>query len=296
MQLQDYQLQVQELVHDLANIDYSAAELTGYVNNARNRVALDFHCVRYLFQNSALIGGQEQYPIAGGISGVNVTTAGHYTTAPSVTFSAPPAGGVQATGVAVLNSAGGVAQVNMTNWGSGYAATLAAPVTVTFGAGTPTAAGVVNVHTNIFDINSISVLWGTQRYTLGWLPFSPFQAFCRANPTLQRQPAVWAMMQEINTLFIYPIPDQPYLADIDAIGLPLPLVNPTDVDTQVLLPPADCVQFYAAHLALLKLQNFEQAEYMHKKYKARMQEVQSTRQDRRIPNIYRNYQRRIARW
>jgi hypothetical protein len=124
-----------------------------------------------------------------------------------------------------------------------------------------------------------------------------FQAFCRANLTLQSRPVVWSMIQEINTFFVYPIPDQTYLYDLDAIGLPMPLVQTTDIDNQVLLPPADCVQFYAAHLALLKLQNFEsQAEYMHKKYKARMLEVQATRQDRRIPNIYRNAYRRVARW
>lgn len=294
--LSDYQLKVQELVHDLSNIDFTASELTGYINNARERVALDFHCVRSFLQNSSLIAGQEQYPISGGIAGANVLTAGGYATTPTITFSAPPAGGVQATAVAQLGG-GGIAQINMTNYGAGYAPTLASPVTIMIGAGSPTATATVNVQNNLFDMLSISVLWGVQRYTLSWMPFTMYQAFCRANLTLQSRPVVWSMIQEVNTFFVYPIPDQTYLIDIDAIGMPMALVNGTDIDTQILLPPADAVQFYAAHLALLKLQNFEpQAEYMHKKYKARVQELQQTRQDRRIPNIYRNAYRRIARW
>ena len=52
-QLSDYMLQVQQLVHDTAAIDYSTPDLAGFINNARNRVALDFHNVRYLFQNAS---------------------------------------------------------------------------------------------------------------------------------------------------------------------------------------------------------------------------------------------------
>jgi hypothetical protein len=288
--LSDYQLQVQELVHDTAAIDFTTGELTTWINNARNRVALDFHNVRYLFQNASIIASQEQYPIQGAVYGLTITNPGSgYVTPPAIGIAAPGGAGTTATAVAVLSSSGTIAQVNMTSWGSGY---TAAPV-VTVGGGavlTPMTAY------NIFDINSVSPLWGTQRYTLGWLPFTPFQAFCRANPTLQRQPAIWSTIDEINRLFFYPIPDQAYLCDIDAIGLPAPLVNTTDVDAQILLPIADCVQYYAAHLALLKMQNFEQADYYEKKYEKRQFGVHLTKQDRRISNVYRNYTRRINRW
>src|SRR3974390_3547687 len=111
MQLSDYQLQVQEPLHDLSPIYYPPAELTLFINNARNRVSLDFHCVRYFLQNCSLISNQEQYPINGGIAGANVLTPGHYTTAPTIAFSAPPAGGTQATATAQLNASGGLAQI-----------------------------------------------------------------------------------------------------------------------------------------------------------------------------------------
>lgn len=289
--LSDYQLQVQELVHDTGGIDFTTAELTNWINNARKRVALDFHNVRYLFQNAALVAGQEQYPITGGVVGLTITNPGVNYTAPVATVSAPGGTGVRAT--ANLVSAGGmITQVNMTNWGSGYAATPT--VTVTDGAG---AGAVLTPMTafNIFDIGGVTVLWGFQRYTLGWLPWAPFQAFCRSNPTLQRQPAVWTTFQEQNLLFFYPTPDQAYLMDLEGIGLPQPLVAAADIDSQILDPVADNVQYWAAHLALLKMQNFEQASYYEKKYEKRALQLQATRQTRRVGNIYRNYFRRINR-
>jgi len=283
---------VQELVHDTAAIDFTQPELTNWINNARNRVALDFHNVRYLFQNASIIGGQEQYPIQGGIYGLTINSGGLNYTNPTVIIAAPPAGGVTATAAAVLTG-GVISQINMTNWGSGYTAIP----NVTVSDATGTGAGLTAMAAfNVFDVNSISPLWGTQRYTMGWLPFTPFQAFCRSNPTLKRQPAVWSHIVEANLIFLYPIPDQAYLCDIDAIGLPAPLVNTTDVDTQILDPVADCVQYWAAHLALAKMQNFEQADYYEKKYEKRALQMTHTRQDRRIPNVYRNWFRRINRW
>lgn len=295
--LSDYISQVQELVHDTASIDYTTAEMTGFVNGARNHVALDFHNVRTLFQNASLIAGQEQYPIFGGVCGLTIVNPGSgYAGVPPTITIAAPSSGITATAVAVLDPTGSfIQQVNMTNYGTGYALTTANPTgpAITVGGGAVLTAQVEN---NTFDINSISVLWGLQRYTMGWLPFTMFQAFCRANPTLRRQPAVWSSVTEQNIFFVYPIPDQAYLIDIDAIALPFPLVNTTDVDTQVIPPVNDAVQWYGAHLALLKLQNFEQADYFEKKYEKRVGEIIRTKQDRRITNIYRNAWRRINRW
>lgn len=66
-----------------------------------------------------------------GILTAPITTQGAgYVTAPPVTFAAPPAGGVQATGVAVLGTganAGKVMSITITNPGEGYSTTVAAP-------------------------------------------------------------------------------------------------------------------------------------------------------------------------
>ena len=59
--------------------------------------------------------------------------SGYSTTAPTVTFSAAPAGGVTATGTAIVNAAGVVTGVTLVNAGSGY--TTAPTVTFTGGSG-----------------------------------------------------------------------------------------------------------------------------------------------------------------
>jgi hypothetical protein len=298
VQLQDYTLQVQELVHDLAGVDYSPTELTAYVNAGRTRTALDLHCVRRLIQNATIIPGQEQYPLFGAVVGGAIVGGGSgYTSVspPTVTIGPPPAGGTQATAVAVVDPAGSgaITQIVMTNWGGGYVAvptmTIAAP-----GVGvTATATALATI--NVFDWNSISLLNGNLRYTLSWLPFTPFQAFCRAYTTQLRPSAVWSEIQEANIVFLFPIPDQVYPVDIDCLLIPTDLVSATDVDTQVIPPSADCVQWYAAHKALLKLQNFAQAEVMQKKYDQRVRDMIVQRQDRRIISVYRNWFRRMQR-
>lgn len=65
--------------------------------------------------------------------GVGSTAGSSYTSAPTVTFSAAPAGGTTATGTATL-SGGGVNGVTMTNVGAGY--TLPPTVTLSGGGGT----------------------------------------------------------------------------------------------------------------------------------------------------------------
>jgi phage tail sheath protein FI len=66
-----------------------------------------------------------------GILTIPVTTQGSgYTTAPAVTIAAPSAGGTQATAVAVLGTggnAGKVVSITITNPGSGYSGSVAAP-------------------------------------------------------------------------------------------------------------------------------------------------------------------------
>ena len=70
---------------------------------------------------------------AGQLASINVSAGGTgYTTAPNVTIAAPPAGGTQAKGLAVV-AAGVVTGVTLTNPGSGY---LAAPAVTIIGAGT----------------------------------------------------------------------------------------------------------------------------------------------------------------
>jgi cyclophilin family peptidyl-prolyl cis-trans isomerase len=97
------------------------------------------------YQNPPSPVGGVTIPSGGGGSG--------YTSAPTVTFSAPPAGGTTATGTAIISSNGVVTQVTITNGGSGYTT----PPTVTFSAppaGGTTATGTANLTSPTFPADT----------------------------------------------------------------------------------------------------------------------------------------------
>ena len=312
-ELQDYINQVQFLVHDQAAVDFSTLELTNAINNARNAVALDFHCVRSpylsppvnapnstLYRPVSMILNQEAYQLLGAnsqngqIVGANVITGGSGYTAPIVAFAAPPAGGVQALGVATVTN-GVVTGINMTQWGSGYTPGILPSVTITDSTGAG-AAAVATQFNNVFNVISISYIWGNQRYMLRFRGFTLFQAYLRSQTTFSSRALVWTIHQESGLVLVQPPPDQPYTSEWDVLSLPIPLVNTTDIDSQVIAPASDAVQYYAAMLCLTKLQNFQQAEYMQQKYDARVPRIIIGAGGVRIPNPYnKNFQRRMQR-
>lgn len=89
----------------------------------------------------------------GALTGIEMTDYGSgYTTEPVVSIGAPPSGGVQATGDAVVNSSGQVVSVTITNAGSGYRA----PPSVSFGGPGMNAAAtarIVNLLTSVVVTN-----------------------------------------------------------------------------------------------------------------------------------------------
>jgi hypothetical protein len=107
---------------------------------------------------------------------------------------------------------------------------------------------------------------------------------------------IWTIQEQMGLVLIQPPPDQPYVSEWDTLCMPMPLINPGETDTQVVPPYSDAVQYYAAYLCLLKLQNFEQAEFMLKLYSARVPRIIIGAGGVRIPNPYnRVFQRRVAR-
>lgn len=324
MLLSDYMNQLQFLLHDQTNQDFSASELTAAINNARTVVAEDFHCCRQTYlsapNNSPILGwynpvstipNQELYPLRG-LNGLNgqvvgaaITAGGSgYTAATTVTFDAGPSGSVQATGVPVISN-GVITGINMTQWGMGYKPALPAttnyvdkPPTITIAdtGGGHGATATATMFNNVFNVIQISYLWGDQRYTLLWRGSMLFQAYMRSQQFFTQRGMVWTINVQGGFVQIQPPPDQPYVTEWDVLCLPLPLVNPGDADTQVLPPYDDAVQFYAAHLCLLKLQNSEQADHMLKLYAARVPKIIITTGGVRIPNPYnKSFQRRVAR-
>ena len=324
MLLSDYTTQVQFLVHDATNADFSQTELTAAINNARAVVAEDFQCCRQTllapplgapnpsaYSPVSVIQGQELYSIVGPnglngqVVGCNVITGGSgYSAATVVTIGAGPAGSIQALATPVVTG-GVVTGINMTQWGSGYTPALpanspggATPPTVTItdtGGGTG-ATATATMMNNVINVIQISYIWGNQRYTLLWRGSMLFQAYMRSLLTFNQRGMVWTINNQMGYVLIQPPPDQPYVTEWDTICLPIPLVSTTDAEQQIRQQYADAVQYYAAMLCLNKLQNFEQADHYFKMYSARVPKIIIGTGGIRIPNPYnKSYQRRVAR-
>jgi hypothetical protein len=322
MLLSDYIAQVQFLVHDQTFSDFTQAELISAINNARKVVAEDFQCCRVAYLAPSQIGApsspfyqsvtvpplQEIYPLVGQnglngqVVGATVTAGGtNYTAATTVTFAAGPTGSTRATAVPVI-VAGVITGINMTAWGTGYTpalpGTASVPaVTIADSGGGSGATATATMFNNVFNVISISYLWGNQRYMLCWRGFTLFQAYMRSQTFFTQRGLITTIHQQAGFVLIQPPPDQSYVTEWDVICVdPLPLVLTTDLDTQVTAPWNDAVQYWASYLCLMKLQNFQQAEFMLKLYSARVPKIIIGAGGVRIPNPYnKSFQRRVSR-
>lgn len=300
--LQDYITQVQTLVHDTNGADFSVATLTNFINQARVRVALDTHCVRGFLSvtgGSALntIPQQENYSYNNVIGGVTVNEGGINYTNPAISFTGGSGGTGAAASAVVIG--GAIVGINMTNWGQGYGSAPQVIISDPTGSG---AAATATALVNTLDILSITVIWGDQRIIFEWMPFTMFQTFCRQYTNQFNVPNVFTMHQGIQQAFLFQIPDEAYTMEWDVITIPNPLVNLTDVDTQIIAPWNDAVQFFAAHLCIASLQNYQMADYWYSgnprspgKYDVRIKQLPATSFSRRIYNPYRTFSKRLRR-
>lgn len=275
-----YEYQVLDALHDPNNNRWSIAQIDGYINEARKQLVMDSGCLRTL-QQSYLSQGVEQYQF-GAVAGASILTPGSGYSAPTVAFSG---GGGTGAAAVVTQSGGALNTIVFTSYGSGYTSAPTATVTDSTGAGASVQVGVINIST--FDILGVHVLWGTQRYSLDWYPFSLFSARYRlyTAATYQRRPDAMAFYGE-QSLFIGVTPDQTYGLELDSVILPTPFVT-GDTTTQDAIPlrNQDPIKFFAAYLAKNNAQNFGEAEGFRRQYATRLLEVCAS-YTRRIGSIY----------
>jgi hypothetical protein len=275
-----YEFQVLDLLHDPNFNRWSQSQIDTYINTARKQLVMDTGCLRSL-QESYCTAGQEQYQF-GQVTGASITAGGSSYTAPTVSFSGGGGSGVAATlGV----TGGAVTSITFTNFGSGYSSAPTASISDLTGTGAAIAVGIINVNT--FDVLAVNPLWGTERYSLQWMPFRTFSAWMRpfTASAYQRQPAAWAVYGEAS-LFLGPTPDQTYALEWDSIILPTPFVV-GDTSTVDAIPSRsqDPIQFYAAYLAKRNSRAFGEAESFLQDYRRRLTEVVGAYTGR-VPDVY----------
>ena len=279
-----YITQVRRLLHDASGNYWSDTDLLAYINEARNRIALESASIRSLVSFD-LVAGLECYPFSGGVAHVTVvSTDTSFTAAPTVAFSG--GGGSGASASAGISSAGAVTTVSLTAVGSGY--TDAPTVTLSGGGGTASATASI---LQALDILNVTVNWGNSYITLGYTYFSEFQAKARYWRNQSGQPALWSKGPPKNStggsdyIYIFQIPQSNYQSEADCIVLPNALVDDTTPE-QLIYPFTDLVQYYAAHLAKFKQQQFSEAESFLRMYENLLKQYTASKYQRRVPNPY----------
>lgn len=301
----DYLKQTQRFIHDSAQHFVNPEDLKVYVNRARREIAMRTQAIRRV------------PPISGSIMQIGVTAQGSGYTAPVVTISPPdfPNGmppspsGRQATAIATVIG-GAIDSINIVDGGSGYFQPI---VTITDATGTGAVVAVSKLTPMnllqqgqelypfssvdmssfpgvgaIYAVHSISILYANYRYSLPVYSFSVYQAKIRQYPfQYQWVPTVATQLGQGagGQLLVYPIPSQPYQWEWDSFCLPLDLDD--DGDYEALPAPwTDGVPYFAAHLAMLEMQNMNSARMYLELFDRQVSRYSQAARPSRVTNIY----------
>jgi hypothetical protein len=282
--LANYVTQVQRLLHDSSAQFWSVAELQDYINEARFRTVRDTGCYRNL-QSLYLSTGVEAYPF-GGVTGFLITNGGTgYTAATTVTVAISSlSGAVQATATPTITN-GVITSIQVVLPGTLY--TSRPLVTITdSGGGINAAATAYFIHADTIDCVNLSIYWGNSRRVLGYRDWSTFNALARGYVNYIGLPSLCSVYN-YSSIYVATIPDQTYQADLDSIMLPPLLVNNTTIEV---IPPVmqDPVQYFAAHLAKVKSQRWDEADKFYQRYNIEIIKAINSSFTRRLPNPYFN--------
>ena len=215
---------------------------------------------------------------------VTVTSggSGYANTAPTVTISAPASVlGVQATAQALLDPTGDYVQyISVTNPGSGY--TAAPTITMT---GSATADGVLaTTPERNLDVLNVNLYWGNSRVPLRYRSWTQFNTELRYWQNYIGRPIAFSNYGQ-GQIYIQPVPDQIYVAELDTVVLPDPLVNNASVEV-IIDPYTQPVKYYAAYMAKYQEQSYGEAEIFQAQYNKQVQGVLNSVFTRRMYNPY----------
>lgn len=283
MALTGYVTQVQRLLHDSNAQFWSVSELTDYINSARIRTVRDTGCYRQI-QNIYLSTGVEVYNF-GGVTGFNITNAGTgYTSAPTITIaSSGVTGGVTATATATV-SGGLITSISVVNTGTLYASNPI--VTISGGGGTAGAATSTVINSSTIDCVNLTVYWGNSRNVLFYRDWSTFNAQARYYVNYLGIPSVFSVYS-YTSIYVAKIPDQVYRVDLDSVQQPPALVDNTTLEV-IPIVMQDPIQYFAAHLAKIKAQKWDEADKFYARYISEIKLAIGASFTRRLPNPYFN--------
>ena len=302
MALTAYQTQTLRLLHDPNNTYFSAADITAYINIARNWIAGEGQCIRLL-----LSGGT--------ITSITTLSGGTgYSGTIAITISGA---GQQASATAPL-SGSAVGTTTLVNGGWGYITGTSTTVTAA-GSGGGTNATFTTVIDNslttvpgqevyqfstantlaqltagvnqVVGVLSVACAWGANaamKPILQPMIWSEFQAYYRSyNNGMENYPTVWSQYGQgvKGSIYLWPLPSQNSQMDWDCYCFPIALVDDTTAEA-IPYPWTDCVPYYAAYLAFVDAQRKDDAENMYKMYDMRMKLARSMSETPFVPDYY----------
>ena len=293
---------VQRFLRDANQELMNPDTLRTYINEARREVAMRSQCIRVL------------PPISGAVTDVAVTAPGSGYTAPVVTISAPDSpsgqqpfpGGAQAT-AGITQIAGQIIAINIIYGGSGY---FQPTVTITDPTGTGAAATATTTLNNslvanqevypfsgidlsqfpgvdsVYYVRSVSIIYANYRYSLPIYSFSTYQAQIRqySAGSYTYVPTFGAQFGQgtSGSFYLYPPPSQAYQLEFDCQCLPQDLLDDGSVEA-IPDPWTDAVPYFAAHLAMIELQNWNSSRAFEDQFNNRMTRFGAyTRPGRRV--------------
>ena len=273
--LSSYITEVQRLLHDANAVFWSTAELTDYINDARERVARDTGCLRTLQISSTPISSTG---VAATIWAANATVnTGDFifcnifiyevTSGGVLSDTAPPYPASGSTFPPSTPFTNGTATLQY----SGPAELI------------PFA--TLNTGTTL-DILNVNLYWGNSRIPLRYLAWSNFNAQLRYWQNYVGRPICFSVYGQ-QQIYISPVPDQSYVIEIDSTILPTPLSQSTPNAVDPIQDPYTTpVAFYAAYKAKYKEQSYGEAELYKQEYVKHVQAVLNSVYTRRIPDPY----------
>ena len=275
--LQQTQRFLREQKQDFMNPD----DLRVYINRARREVAGRTQCIRRLT------------PISGQCVSVNLISGGAGYVAPVATITPPdfPSGygdnpnGLQAVAACSLQGST-ISDIIIENGGDGY---FNPEITITDASGPGTGASAtldlspfntLNIGQEVYPFSSIylgnwpgvdtvhaiksaSVIYANYCYMLPMYSFSQYQSQIRQYPfQYQYVPTFCSQYGQGNggSFYAYPLPSQTYQWEFDCFCLPTDMTMDNEVPEAIPQPWTDAVPYFAAHLAMLELQNYNAAK------------------------------------
>lgn len=137
-------------------------------------------------------------------------------------------------------------------------------------------------NTSTIDVLNVTLIWGSTRIPLDYMPFTEFNQKLRFFQTLVSRPTVFTIYGQ-NSVRLGPVPDQIYPMEWDTVVIPQVLVNYADTDI-LNFPFTSAVPYWAAYKAKEKQQSNEDADRFKKSYKEEVMRAIGSSFTRRIAN------------